>query len=210
MTSVQPNTDSLLRRVSEGDVEARGELLSRHRERLRRMIALRLDPRMAARIDPSDVVQETLAEANRRLDGYVQQRPLPFYPWLRQLACDRMAEQYRLHVRARRRSVRREEAPPPPLPDASAEELADRLLGRGDSPSAGLQREELRCRVRAALAMLAEQDREVLVLRYLEQMSAREVGAVLGVSEGAVKKRALRALQRLRGLLRDDSMGGGR
>jgi RNA polymerase sigma-70 factor (ECF subfamily) len=208
MTSAQPNTEELLRRVGEGDANARGELLNRHRERLRRMIALRLDPRLAARVDPSDVVQETLAEADRRLDAYLQQRPLPFYPWLRQLAGDRMAEQYRRHVRAGRRSVRREETRSPGLPDASAEELADRLLGRGDSPSASLRRDELRERVRAALSMLAELDREVLVLRYLEQMPAREISVVLGVSEGAVKKRALRALQRLRGLLKDESAGG--
>jgi RNA polymerase sigma-70 factor (ECF subfamily) len=208
MTSEQPDTEELLRRVGEGNATARGQLLSRHRERLRRMVSLRLDPRMAARLDSSDVVQETLAVADRRLDGYVHQRPLPFYPWLRQLACDRMAELYRRHVRAGRRSVRREEVPPPALPDASAWELADRLLDHGDSPSAGLQREELQRRVLAALAMLADLDREVLVLRYLEQMSAREVGVVLGVSEAAAKKRALRALQRLGGLLKDESAGG--
>ncbi len=126
---------------------------------------------------------------------------MPFYPWLRKLAWDRLVEQHRRHLRARRRSVLREQAEPLALPDASAEQLADQLLGRGESPSAAPQRDEERQQVRQALAALEEPDREVLVLRYLEQLSAREVGAVLGVGEETAKKRALRALQRLRQLL---------
>jgi RNA polymerase sigma-70 factor, ECF subfamily len=208
MTSAQPDTEELLRRAGDGDRHARGELLQRHRPRLRRLIALRLDPRLAARLDPSDVVQESLAEADRRLGRYLRERPLPFYPWLRQLALERLVEQHRRHVRTARRSVLREEVDPPPrLPDQSADELADQLLAVGDSPSAGLYREELRRRVRAALEALPRQDHEVLVLRYLEGMSACDVAAVLGVTEAAAKKRALRALRRLRDGLDDLSPG---
>ena len=58
----------------------------RYRDRLRRLVAVRLDPRLAARADASDVVQEALADAARKLDGYLRDRPIPFYPWLRQLA----------------------------------------------------------------------------------------------------------------------------
>jgi RNA polymerase sigma-70 factor (ECF subfamily) len=201
MAAAAPDTEELLRRAGGGDAGARGAVLDRHRRRLRHMIACRMDPRLAARLDPSDVVQETLAEADRRLDGYLHEKPLPFYPWLRQLAWDRLVEQHRRHLRAGRRSVLREQAEPLALPDASAEQLAERLLGRGESPSAAPQRDEARQQVREALAALAEPDREVLVLRYLEQLSAREVGAVLGVGEATAKKRALRALQRLRKLL---------
>jgi RNA polymerase sigma-70 factor, ECF subfamily len=107
MTRAQPDTDELLRRTGDGDRHARGELLQRHRPRLRRLIALRLDPRLAARIDPSDVVQEVFAEADRRLGRYLRERPLPFYPWLRQLALDRLVAHHRRHVRAGRRSVLR-------------------------------------------------------------------------------------------------------
>ncbi len=82
------------------------------------------------------------------------------------------------------------------------------MVAPGDNPSAGLHRQEQRDRVRAALEAMPEQDREVLVLRYLEELSARDVGAVLGVTEGAAKKRALRALTRLRQLLKDQTPGG--
>jgi RNA polymerase sigma-70 factor (ECF subfamily) len=203
MAPQEPDTDLLLERAGEGDVAARQQLLVRHRQRLRQMVALRMDRRLAARVDPSDVVQETLAEAIGKLSDYLRRRPLLFYPWLRQLAWERLVGLHRRHVRAQRRSVLREEERPP-LPDGSAVELADRLLARGSSPSARLDRQEQRDRVRAALARLAEHDREVLVLRHLEQLSTREIAAVLGVTEGAVYTRHLRALERLRGLLGDE------
>src|SRR5262245_39565819 len=111
MTLTEPDTDELLRRSAAGDRAARGALLQRHRGRLRRMVAVRLDARLGARLDPSDVVQETLAEADRRLDDYLRERSLPFYPWLRRLAGEKLADQHRRHVRAARRSVTREEGP---------------------------------------------------------------------------------------------------
>jgi RNA polymerase sigma-70 factor (ECF subfamily) len=202
MTHPDPDNDDLLRRAEGGDARARGALLQRHRERLRRMVAVRMDPRLAARLDASDVVQEALAEADRRLDGYLRERPLPFYPWLRQLAWDRLADEHRRHVRAARRSVTREEALPG-LPDASALDLARRLVASATGPSEAARRGELRDRVRAALETLSGRDREVLVLRHLEQLTAGEVAAVLGLSEAAVKSRALRATQRLRALLEE-------
>src|SRR3954471_8788262 len=120
-----PDTDQLLASASRGDVSARGRLLERHRPRLKRMVAVRLDRRVAARVDPSDVVQETLAVAARGLDDYLRDRPLPFFPWLRRLALLRLTDQHRRHLHAGRRTVAREEAAG--LPDESVLELAQRL-----------------------------------------------------------------------------------
>ena len=136
-----PDTDHLLAAASRGDRTARGPLLERHRRRLRRMVDVRLDRRLAARVDPSDVVQEALADAARRLDKYLRDRPIPFYPWLRRLAWDRLADAYRRHLRAGQRSVVREE--PPPLPGVSSMVLAKRLMDDPDNrPGAGLSRAE--------------------------------------------------------------------
>lgn len=209
MTPVEPDTEELIRKALVGGLVARGALLQRHRARLRRMVELRMDPRLAARVDPSDVVQDALAEADARLDIYMRDRPLPFYPWLRQLAWDRLADAHRRHVRAARRSVTREDANSFGLPDNSALELAGRLVGTGAGPSELARREEMRLIVRAALEQLSERDRELLVLRHLEQMAVKEIAALLGVSEGAVKTRTLRALRRLRTLL-DDNLSEGR
>jgi RNA polymerase sigma-70 factor (ECF subfamily) len=158
-------------------------------------------------VDPSDVVQEALADAARRLPAYLRDRPLPFFPWLRRLAWDRLAVLYRTHVRAARRSVEREE--PPALPGESVLELADRFLARGSGSSAGPRREERRALVREALERLPERDREVLVLRQLEELTVAEVAAVLGIGEKAVYARQLRALERLRADLGPDFGEGG-
>jgi RNA polymerase sigma-70 factor (ECF subfamily) len=205
MPRSEPDTDELIDRAAENDPGARGVLLDRHRHRLRRMVTLRIDPRLAARIDPSDVVQEVLAEADRRLDAYLESRPIPFYPWLRQFAADKLADLYRRHIRAARRAIDREELGG--LPDQSAEDLAERILARDHGPSENARRAEQREQVRAALGQLASVDREALTLRYLEELPAAEVAAVMGVSESAAKKRVLRALERLRAILDTGSEG---
>jgi RNA polymerase sigma-70 factor (ECF subfamily) len=203
-TSGEPDTEQLLERVAAGDRAARGLLLDRHRRRLGRMITLRLDRRLWARVDPSDVLQETLAEADQKLSDFARRPPLPFYPWLRRLAWERLLRVHRRHIRVQKRSVNREEGPGAPLPDESALELAGRLAARGSSPSARLRQEELCSRLHRALAQLTDGDREILVLRYLEDLSTKEIAGVLSVTEAAVKMRQLRALRRLRDLLGDD------
>ena len=203
-TREDKETEELVDRARGGDREARQQLLVRHRKRLRQMVALRMDRRLTARVDPSDVVQEALADAAQELSDYLRTRPPPFYPWLRQLAWERLIELHRRHLHAQRRSVRREDPEFLALPDESAVQLAQRLLAPGSSPSERLLREELRDRVQAALAQLSPRDREVLVLRHLEQLSTNETAAALGITQGAVKTRHLRALERLRSLLGDD------
>jgi RNA polymerase sigma-70 factor (ECF subfamily) len=199
-----PDSRELLKSATT-NAEARGELLDRYRDRLKRMVAVRLDPRLAPRIDPSDVVQDALAEADAKLDRYLLDRPLPFYPWLRQIAWERVVHLHRRHIGARRRSVGREEGIS--LSDRSAAELAERLFAHGSSPSQKMLRDELRAKVRAAIDSLADTDREVLVLRHLEQLSVAETAEVLGVSVGTVKMRHVRALARLRALWDDRSEG---
>src|SRR5438477_6125508 len=124
MSADDPVTEALIRDAAGGDERARQRLLDLHRRRLRRMVALRLDRRLAARLDPSDVVQEALADAAGKLTDYLRRRPLPFYPWLRRLAWERLVALHRRHVRAGCRSVAREEPGGLALPDESAVALA--------------------------------------------------------------------------------------
>jgi RNA polymerase sigma-70 factor (ECF subfamily) len=204
----RPETDELVDRAAGGDDVARHQLLARHRDRLKRMIAVHLDRRLAARVDPSDIVQEALLDAHRELSDYLARRPLPLYPWLRQLAWERLLKVHRDHIRAQKRSVGREEARELALPEESAVQLAHRLVAAGTNPSHRLIRDELRRRVRAALEAAPPRDREILVMRHLEEMSAAEIAAVLGITERAAKARHSRALERLRGLIGDDPRQG--
>src|SRR5262249_30629652 len=140
--------EALLRRARDGDASARAELLARHRDRLRQMVAVRMDRRLLARIDPSDVVQEALLDAHARLPGHLKRHPGPFSPGLRARPLDRLTALHRRHLHAQKRSVGREEIRRLALPDESAVRLADRLVASGTSPSGRAVREELRYRVR--------------------------------------------------------------
>jgi RNA polymerase sigma-70 factor (ECF subfamily) len=197
MTDLLSRTQALIDRAHGGDEAARQQLLERYRDYLRRMVAVRLDRRLVARVDVSDVVQETLVEAARRLDDYLRERPLPFYGWLRQLAGERIIDTHGRHVTTRRRSVTLEHKGLE-LPDASADELVRRLCADNTSPSNHLMRQERHERLKRALASLPPRDREVLVMRHLEQLSTAEIAAMLEISEPAVKSRLLRALIRMR------------
>lgn len=208
MPKTDPDTDALLNRVRCGDESARQRLLGRHRDRLRRMVSVRMDRRLTARIDPSDVVQDVLVEADQGLTKFLKQPPIPFYPWLRRLAWERLVDLHRQHIRATKRSVTREQVGSLVLPDESALALADRLFDHGSSPSERVLRHELRSRVRHAIDSLAERDREVLVLRYLEQLTTDQTAAVLGITTAAVKARHVRALNRLHKIINEE-MGGG-
>jgi RNA polymerase sigma-70 factor (ECF subfamily) len=185
----------LLARVAAGHTDAIQSLLQIHRDRLKRMIAIYFDNRLSRRADPSDVVQETLVEAARRLPEYAGQQAIPFYPWLRQLAREKLL-QLKQHHATQKRAIHREEPLEPS--DASALYLAERFVATGTGPSERLMREEQKKHVRSALAKLPKRDRELLVLRYLEQLSVAEATAVLGISEEAYMKRHFRAIQRLR------------
>ena len=196
-------TDALLEQASRGDDQARQRLLERHRSRLKRMVAVRMDGRLAARLDPSDVVQEALVDAARDLPEYLRSQSMAFYPWLRQLAWDRLVRLHRHHIHTRRRSVDREASAHLPLPERSALRPGQTAGLVEHKPERALIRDELRQRVRSTLDRMAPRDREVLVLRYLEMLTNPEIADVLGIAEGAVKVRHFRALERFRGLLDD-------
>jgi RNA polymerase sigma-70 factor (ECF subfamily) len=200
-------TEELLRAARNDDGAAVQLLLERHRESLRRMVAVRLDSRLAPIVDPSDVVQEALAEASHNLDDYLRDRPLPFYPWLRRLALERIIQLHRRHLRTQKRDVTREQRLDLHVPDESAMKLADRLIDSGTSPSQRLIRDEQCRQLRDVLERLRPNDRDVLVMCYLEELDFGEIAAALGISENAAKVRHFRALERIRNAIADHDLG---
>ncbi len=198
----QLQIDPLLEKARQGDAEAVNRLLTVHREPLRRLIGLRLDPALAARLDASDIVQDVLLEAHRRLQDYLKNPAMPFCLWLRHLAKDHIIDAHRRHRQAQRRSLDREQPIVPAiLADHSSYELAGQLIDPERTPASEAIRRELQRRLDAAIADLDEDDREIILLRHREQLSNQEVARELDLSEAAASMRYLRAVRRLRAAL---------
>jgi RNA polymerase sigma-70 factor (ECF subfamily) len=179
-----------------------GAMLEDLRPRLRRMVALRLDPRLHGRIDPSDVIQDTYLEASARLAEYVQKPTMPFFLWLRFLAGQKLVTLHRHHLGRQMRDADREVSLyRGRLPETSSAALAAHLLGRETRPSEVAVRAELKIRLQEALNTMDPLDREVLALRHFEQLSLAETAEVLKLTESGASRRHLRALKRLKEIL---------
>ncbi len=206
---MQQNPDKtqwLLERAQNGDNAAFEELFQRHRAKLRRTIALRMDRRVSARVDASDVLQETYLEAFKRLPRYLQQQGMPFYLWLCWIAREKVLALHRRHLGADKRAVTHEA---PVLPaDSSATFVSVVIAGHETSPSQALAKAELGERLRLALGQLDDDERDLILWRHFEQLSARDMAQLLQISEAAASKRYIRAVERLRSILLELGVSG--
>jgi RNA polymerase sigma-70 factor (ECF subfamily) len=195
-------TVDLLQRARAGDRDALNTLFSHHRERLRRMVDLRLDRRLQARVDASDVIQDAYVEVVTRLEEYLREPRLPFFLWLRLVVGERLMKLHRYHLGTQMRDAGLEVSLyRGALPQASSAALAAQLLGRQTSPTQAAARAERILRLQEALNTLDPMDREVLSLRHFEELTLAETAQVLGIEESAAAKRYVRALKRLKGVL---------
>ena len=202
MTPDSTDTNDLLRLAAEGDSAGLGTLLQRHTDRLRRMVAFRMDPRLQGRIDPSDVLQEVSLAAAGSLTDYLSRPAVPFFLWLRGIAGNKLLELHRHHLGTPMRDARREVSLyRASMPEATSAALAAQLMGRFSRPSEAAVRAEVKIRLQEALNQMDPLDREVLALRHFEHLTNAEAAEVLGVKETAAGKRYLRALERLRDIL---------
>jgi len=197
-----PPTLALLERIRSGDGDAVNGLLERHRAAIRRMIDRRMDRGVQRRVDASDIVQDVLVEANRRLGDYLANPTMPFSLWLRHMARDRLIDAHRRHRVAGSRSVDREV----PLvaagtADRSEADLAGQVADRELTPAAAATWHELERRFASAVERLDDADREIVLLRHFEHLSTAEAAEALGLTKPAAGMRYLRAMRRLRGLL---------
>ena len=202
MANDPSDTVHLVERLRAGDRQALTDLFQRHRDRLRRMVDLRMDARLQGRVDASDVLQDAFLDAATQLDAFLRGSELSAFLWLRLVVSQRLSKYHRQHLGTKMRDVRQEvslyrEA----LPQASSAALASMLLGRLRSPSHAAMRAEQVLHVQEALNDLEPLDREVVALRHFEQLSRAETAQVLGITEEAGAKRYMRALRRLKAIL---------
>jgi RNA polymerase sigma-70 factor (ECF subfamily) len=202
MAGDSTTTERLLKMAAEGDSQSWGLLVKRHDDRLRRMVAFRLDQRLQGRIDPSDVIQETYLEACQHLGDYLRHPVAPFFLWLRGIAGNKLRELHRHHLGTQLRDAGREVSlHRGTLPETTSAALAARLLGHATRPSEAAIRAEIKIRLQEALNSMDPVDREVLALRHFEHLSPAETAQVIGIKEKAAGMRYLRALRRLKEIL---------
>lgn len=189
----------LLQRAADGDTTAISSLLERYRDRLKRMVSLRLDRRVQKRVDPSDIVQEALIVASNRLSEYAESPSMGFYLWLRWLTADKLLNVHRDHLGTQKRDVSQEVSIyRQPMPQACSVSLAQQLLGQLTSPTQAVARAELQLLVQNTLNSMDPIDREILVLRNFEQLSTTETAEALGIKRSTASKRYIMALKRLK------------
>jgi RNA polymerase sigma-70 factor (ECF subfamily) len=202
-------TDRLLQRAAGGDEESWGTLLTRHEERLRRMVAFRMDQRLQGRIDPQDIIQEAYLEASEHRAEYLRQPAMPFLLWLRGIAGNKLRELHRHHLGTQMRDAGRDVSLfRRTMPEATSAALAAQLLGHATRPSEAAVRAEAKSFLQAALNAMDPIDREVLALRHFEQLTPAEAAQVLGIKEKAAGMRYVRAIKRLKDILAAAGMMG--
>lgn len=201
----QIQTDELLAQAKVGDDSAVNQLMDRHRNSIRQLVRMRLDQKIQRRVDVSDVVQDVLVEANRRLQRYLADPIMPFHLWLRQIAKDRIIDAHRRHRVSARRSVDREQ--PVTVPkgyDKSSIQLLGMLGDHKLTPAAAALQQEMARKVEQAITKLDERDCEIIVMRHYEHLSNQEISQALELTEPAASMRYLRAVRRLKTVLQDE------
>ena len=202
MITDSSDLDDLLQCVQRGDQQALVALFTRYRDRLRRMVRLRLDRRLQGRLDPSDVLQDAYLDVARRAGEYVANPSVPVFLWLRLITGQRLAALHRQHLGAQMRDAGQEVSLyRGALPQATSVSLAELLLGRLTFPTQAAQRAEMQIRLQEVINAMDPIDREVLTLRHFEELSNVETAQVLGIQKAAASNRYLRALKRLKNTL---------
>lgn len=183
-----------------------GDLFVEHRDRLRRMVRLRLDRRLNGRVDASDVIQEAYLDAAKRFSEFEKKREVSPFVWLRFLTSQKLAQVHRYHLGTCARDAGREVSIDVGAgPEASSAALAAQLVGRFSSPSHAVNRAEQRQRIQDSLNRMECVDREILALRHFEQLDNAEAAEVLGIEKQAAYKRYVRAIRRLKDYLQEAS-----
>jgi RNA polymerase sigma-70 factor, ECF subfamily len=186
----------LIRQAHAGDPEALGRLLEAHRDHLRSLAARQLRGRVAARVDASDIVQQTFLDAHRYFRQFLGEDEPQLVAWLERILDQSVAKTIRDHTLLQKRDVRREQAL-----DAGGTSPPEPAAGH-TPPSRRVMRQEDAERLACLLATLPEDQSEAVRLRHLEGWSLTEIARHLGKTPSAAAGLIKRGMQTLRDKLR--------
>ena len=202
MSTQEQDENDLIQKAQKGDLEALAQVFETNRERLKRMIRVRMSERVRPRVAASDVLQEAYVDLAQQLGNYAKDPKLPFFLWMRRVTGLRLAKVHREHLGQKIRDVNRERRLDVAIPDASAVYMANQLSGHFTSVSEKAMRNENELRMQAAIEQVSETDREILAMRHVEQLTNSEIAVLLEISESAATNRYVRAIRKLK-----DAMG---
>ena len=202
MSTQEQDENDLIQKAQNGDLEALAQVFEINRERLKRMIRMRMSERVRPRVAVSDVLQEAYVDLAQQLGNYAKDPKLPFFLWMRRVTGLRLAKVHREHLGQKIRDVNRERRLDVAIPDASAVYMANQLSGHFTSVSEKAMRNENELRMQAAIEQVSETDREILAMRHVEQLTNSEIAVLLEISESAATNRYVRAIRKLK-----DAMG---
>jgi RNA polymerase sigma-70 factor, ECF subfamily len=200
MSSTPGGNTDLVRRWRGGDPQALAELFARYRDRLRRMVRLRLDRRLQGQVDDSDVLRQAYGDVSQRAKEYDAAQPV--FLWLRSVTGQRLQAMHRLYLGGRMGDAGQEVLLyRGALPQVNSVSLAGQLLGRvaGAGPE---NRAEKQIRLQEALNSMDALDREILALRHFEDLTNDETAQVLGLETAVASNCYIRALKRLKDMLK--------
>ena len=187
--------EELLHRVRNGSDGARGALLDLYRPYLYLLARVHIDRRIQAKLDDSDLVQDTVLQAHRNLTEFNGQTEAELTQWLRQIMVRVSIEKSR-HYTRQRRDVRLEERLQGEL-NRSSMEIGRALVSPGSSPTQKAIRRERAVLLANALTELPPDYREVLILHELERLTISQVAQRMGRTEDSVRKLWTRALLKI-------------
>jgi RNA polymerase sigma-70 factor (ECF subfamily) len=187
--------------------EAIGRVLEPFRDYLRLLARVQIDPRLRAKIDPSDVVQQTLLEAFEKRGQFQGGTRGELAAWLRQILANNLADVLRAFGQ-QKRDVRREQSLEQAL-HASSVRLERFLADARSTPGEHAVRQERALRLASALAGLPEGQREAIVLQYWHGWTLAQIGEHLERTPVAVAGLLKRGLKQLRAMLQEEDEGQG-
>ena len=190
----------LLGRARGGDVESLGELLQWYASYLTILATTQLDRRLRRRVNPSDLVQETMLAAHRDFAAFRGASQPEMLGWLRKILINTMHRTFATHVKAGKRDIRREVSIDriSSQMEESACNLASILPGKAASPSEPMRSRERAVDLANQLNQLPSQYRDVIVFRVLQGLSFDEIAHRMDRSSGAVRMLWLRALDQFK------------